>query len=118
VCQVQFSNSLVQNLRKNVDTNSELLGLAEFNVLLSESRILALEQHDLSKDLVGEGAGHDEGRVASGTSEVNETTLSEENDVTPTLHEITVNLGLNVLYAGSVLLQPGNINLDIEVANI
>jgi hypothetical protein len=68
--------------------------------------------------LVGERAGHDEGRVASGTSQVDKTSLSEEDDVASALHEEAVNLGLDVLHALGILLQPGNINLNIEVANV
>lgn len=115
---MKLGNSLVQDLWENVDTNLELLGLAELNVLLAESGILGLEQHDLSKDLVGEGAGHDEGRVTGSTSQVNETTLGKEDDVTAVLHEVSVDLWLNVLNAGSVCLQPGNVNLNIEVTNV
>ena len=35
---------------------------------------------DPSENLVGEGAGHDEGCVSDSTSEVNKTTLGEEDD--------------------------------------
>ena len=56
VVQVKLGNSLVQNLWKDINTNLELLGLAKLNVLLSESLILRLEEQDLGKDLVGEGA--------------------------------------------------------------
>ena len=34
---------------------------------------------DLSNNLVGEGAGHDEGWVSGSTSEVNKTTLGEDD---------------------------------------
>lgn len=56
--------------------------------------------------------------MASGTSQVDETALSEEDDVAAVLHEEAVDLGLDVLDAGSILLQPGDINLDIEVTDI
>lgn len=115
---MKLGNGLIQNLWENVDANLELLGLAEFDVLLTERSILALEQHDLSKNLVGERAGHDEGRVTGGTPQVNEATLGKENDVTAVLHEVSVDLGLDVLNASSVCLQPGNVNFDIEVTNI
>ncbi len=65
----------VEDLWKNVDTDTELLGLADLNVLLSESRVVSLEQHDLGRDLVVEGAGHDEG-VSSGTAKVDKATLA------------------------------------------
>jgi len=118
VSQVEFSNGLVQNLGEDIDANLKLLGFAKLDVLLAESLILALVQHDLCKNLVGERAGHDEGRVASGTSQVDKTSLSEEDDVASVLHEEAVNLGLDVLHALGILLQPGNVNLNIEVANV
>jgi hypothetical protein len=68
--------------------------------------------------LVGEGAGHDEGGVASGTSQVDETSLSEKDDVTSVLHEEAIDLRLDVLHALGILLQPGNVNFNIEVTDI
>jgi pyruvate/oxaloacetate carboxyltransferase len=56
--------------------------------------------------------------VASGASQVDETTLSEKDDVTSVFHKKTVNLGLDVLHALGVLLQPRNVNLNVEVANV
>jgi hypothetical protein len=56
--------------------------------------------------------------VTSGTSQVNKTTLSKKDDVTAVLHQITVNLGLDILNALGILLQPGNIDLDVEVADV
>lgn len=118
VVEVKTGNLLVEDLGQNVDTNLELAGLGELDVLLAESLVVGLEQHDLGKDLVGEGAGHDEGRVTSGTTKVDETTLSEEDDVTSVLHQEAVNLGLDVLDRLGVGLDPSNVNLDIEVANV
>jgi len=57
---VQKGDLLVQDLGESVDTNVELAGGAELDVLLAESLVLGLVQHDLGKDLVGERAGHDE----------------------------------------------------------
>jgi hypothetical protein len=68
--------------------------------------------------LVGERAGHDERRVTSGTSQVDESALSEKNNVTSVVHEEAVNLGLDVLNALGVLLQPGDVNLNIEMTNV
>ena len=118
VLQVKERNGLIKDLGEDVDTNIELAGLAELNVLGTESSILGLEQHDLCKNLVGEGARHDEGRVTGGTSQVNETTLGEEDDVAAVLHQEAVDLRLDVGDAGGVRLQPGDINLDIEVTNV
>jgi hypothetical protein len=49
--------------------------------------------------------------------EVDETTLGEENDVPARGHCVTVNLRLNVDRLLGVCLQPGHIDLNIEVAN-
>lgn len=57
---MQQGNGLVQDLWENVDTNFELLGLAEFNVFLAKGSVVGLEEKDLSKNLVGERARHDE----------------------------------------------------------
>lgn len=116
--QVEEGDLLVEDLGQDVDADIELAGLAELDVLLAERLITGLVQHDLGKDLVGEGAGHDERRVASGASKVDETALSEEDDVTAVLHQEAVDLGLDVLDGLGVGLQPGNVNLDVEVANI
>lgn len=118
VVEVETGDLLVEDLGENVDTDVELASLGELNVLLAESLVLGLEQHDLGKDLVGEGARHDERRVASSTAKVDKTTLSEEDDVTAAGHKEAVNLGLDVLDGLGVLLQPGDVNLDIEVTNV
>ena len=116
--QVKTGNLLVEDLGQDVDTDGLLARGTELDVLLAEDSILSLEEGDLSKDLVGERAGHDEGRVTSGTSEVNQTTLSQQDDVTAVGHQVTVNLGLDVLDGLGVGLKPGNVNLNVEVTNV
>lgn len=117
VLQVAQGNLLIKSLGENVDTDGLLAALAELDVLVAENDILSLEQSDLSKDLVGEGAGHDEGRVTGGTAEVDQTALGEQNDVLA-VQEVAVNLGLDVLDGLSVGLEPGNVDLNVEVANV
>lgn len=116
--QVELGNLLVQNLGKDVDTERELLGLGKSGVLGTECLVLGLEQHDLGKDLVAERAGHDERGVASGTAQVDETSLGQKDDVSAAGHQVPVNLGLDVLDALGVLLQPSDIDLNVEVANV
>jgi len=118
VGKVEPGDLLVEGLGKDVDANLELLLGGELDVLLGPLLVGALVEHDLGEDLVGEGAGHDEGRVTSGTAEVDETALGEEDDVPAVLEEEAVNLGLDVLNAGSVGLEPGNVDLNVEVANV
>ena len=80
--------------------------------------LLVVEEGDLGKDLVGEGAGHDERRVSVGASQVNETSLSEKNDVSSVLHGVSVDLGLDVDLLGGVGLEPCDIDFDVEVTNV
>ena len=56
--------------------------------------------------------------MACCTAEIDETTFSEENDVTTIVHEVAVYLGLDVLYGLAVLLQPGDVNFDIKMADV
>ena len=118
VVQVETGDLLVKDLGEDVDTNGLLAGSTELGVLLAESDILGTEESDLSEDLVGERAGHDERRVAGSTAKVDKTTLSQEDDVTAVGHGVTVNLGLDVLDGLGVGLKPGNINLNVEVTNV
>jgi hypothetical protein len=72
-------------------------------------------ESDLGEDLVGEGARHDPRRVAGGASEVDKTSLSEEDDVAARRHGVAVDLGLDVGDLGGGLLEPSDVNLDVEV---
>lgn len=118
VVQVETGDLLVKDLGEDVDTNGLLAGSTELGVLLAESDILGTEESDLSEDLVGERAGHDERRVAGSTAKVDKTTLSQEDDVTAVGHGVTVNLRLDVLDGLGVGLEPGNVNLNVEVTNV
>lgn len=117
VVQVAASDLLVELLGQNVDTDGLAATGTELDVLLAEGLVLSLEEGNLGKDLVGERAGHDERRVASSTAKVDKTTLGEEDDVLA-VEAVTVNLGLDVLDGLRVGLQPGDVNLDIEVTNV
>ena len=116
--EVKKSDLLIKDLGEDIDTDIELAGLAELNVLVAKCLILGLVQHDLSEDLVGERARHDERRVSSSTSQVDETALSKKDDVAAVLHQEAVDLRLDVLDGLGVGLQPSNVNLDIEVTNV
>jgi hypothetical protein len=118
VGQVKKSDLLVENLGQNVDTDIELTGLAELDVLVAELLVGGLVQHDLGKNLVGERAGHDERRVTSGASQVDKTTFGEEDDVAAALHQEAVDLGLDVGDRFGVLLEPRNVDFDIEVTDV
>lgn len=115
---VEVSDLLIENLGQNVDANILLASGTELRVLLAESLVFSLEQGNLGKDLVGERAGHDEGRVASSTAKVDETALSKEDDVTAVGHQVAVNLGLDALDGLGVGLEPGNVDFNVEVTNV
>jgi hypothetical protein len=118
VSKVETGDLLVKDLGEDEDTNVELVGLGELDVLLTPGLVGGLEQHDLSKDLVGERAGHDEGRVTGSTAKVDKAALGKEDDVAAAGHEEAVNLGLDVLDRAGVGLEPSNVNLDIEVTDV
>lgn len=136
---MEESDLLIQNLRQHVHTNwhawhtrldlSLLLdldwavclalnGTCKLDVLGRELSVASLVQHDLCKDLVGEGAGHDERAVTGGTTQVDQTTLCKENDVAAVWHEETVDLRLDADDFLGRLLQPRNVDLDVEVTNV
>ncbi|KAH6604358.1 hypothetical protein Trco_007804 [Trichoderma cornu-damae] len=117
VGQVQLGNLLVQDLGEDVDADLELAGLAKLDVLVGPGLVLVLVQGNLGKDLVGEGAGHDEGRVAGSAAKVDQTTLSQEDDVAAVGHGEPVDLGLDVLDRLGVGLEPSNVDLNVKVAN-
>lgn len=102
--QVEAGNFFIQLLGKNVNANGPLFGFSP--------------EGDLSQNLVTERVGHDERGVASGTTQVDETTFSQKNDVLTALHGETINLRLDVNNGGSVGLQPGNIDFNVKVTNV
>ena len=80
--QVCASDLLVEFLREHMNTKRELLGSGP--------------EGNLSEDLVGERAGHHEGWVACGASEVDKTTLSKQDDMATVGHRVSIDLGLDV----------------------
>ena len=56
--------------------------------------------------------------MTSSTAQVDQAALGKENDVTAVGHEVSIDLGLNVLDALGVLLQPGDVDLNIEMTNV
>jgi len=101
---VSTSDLLIQLLGQDVNTERELLG--------------SRPKGDLSEDLVGERTGHDEGWVSSGASEVDEASFGEEDDVSAGRHGVPVDLGLDIHNGLGVLLQPSDVDFDVEVTNV
>lgn len=56
--------------------------------------------------------------MARGTPKIDETPFGKENDVTAVLHEVAVYLGLDVLDGLAVVLHPGDVDLDVEMADV
>ncbi|GMT30686.1 hypothetical protein PFISCL1PPCAC_21983, partial [Pristionchus fissidentatus] len=104
--EVKTGDLLVEGLGENVESEGVL-------VLGS---VLGPELN-LGEDLVGEGGRHDERGVSGGASEVDKTSLSEEDHVTAVGEKVTVNLQLDdVLLAVGV--EPLDVNLAIEVSDV
>jgi hypothetical protein len=115
------SDFFVKLFRKHVHTKWELL----------RSR----PEGNLSQYLVGKGARHNKRRVTSSTAifpvsntdrqslwpiyapEVDETTFCKENDVSTRGHCKAVNLRLNVNRLLGICFQPGDVDLNIEMAD-
>lgn len=95
-----------------------LLGAVSDHVLDTKRELLrSRPEGNLGEDLVGERAGHDERRVASSATEVDEATFGEEDDVTAAGHGVPVDLRLDVDALLGVGLQPGDVDFNVEVAN-
>lgn len=103
--QVQSGDLLVEDLWQDVYSEWVL-------------SLLGLPEGDLCKDLVGEGHRHDERRVSGSTSEVDQSSLGEKDDVVAVWHQESVDLGLDVRYRLGVCLEPGDIDFDVEVSNV
>jgi hypothetical protein len=116
--QMQLGDLLIEDLGQDIDLLLELSRLGELDVLTLELLVAILVQHDLRQHLVREAARHDERRVARRAAQVDESAFGEKNDVAARRHEETVDLGLDVLYGLGVLLQPGNVDFNVEVADI
>ena len=52
-----------------------------------------------------------------GVPKVNETTLGKQDDVAAVGHGVSVDLRLDVAAGGSVGLEPGDVDLNIEVTD-
>jgi len=75
-------------------------------------------ESNLGQDLVRKRVGHDERRMAGGASQVDQATLGQEDDVVTRGDLEAVDLGLDVDMLDRVLLQPSDIELNVEMANV
>ncbi len=70
---------------------------------------------ELSKNLVAEGVAHDEGGVACGASEVDETSLSKQEDVATVGKEVAGDSLTNLDGLDGRALDPRDVDLAVEV---
>lgn len=80
---METSNFFVESLGKNAKLNFTLF--------------TSIPELNLGQNLIGEGVTHDEAGMASGTSQIAETSSSEEDDVASIFEKVTINLGLDVV---------------------
>jgi len=110
VLEVEGGDLLVEDLGEEVD-----VGLVTTGILV----VVAVgPEFHLSENLVAEGVGHDEGRVAGGAAEVDEAALSEEDDVVARLHGEAINLGLDLDALDAVGLELGDLDFSVEVTDV
>mmetsp|Transcript_18837 Transcript_18837/g.40611 ORF Transcript_18837/g.40611 Transcript_18837/m.40611 type:complete len:293 (-) Transcript_18837:545-1423(-) len=109
---MQARDLLVELLRQQVDLVL-VLGLG----LVVPGGNIRLAQLELGQRLVGERVGHDEGRVARGTAEVQQAALRKHNHAMAVGKDVLVALRLDV-HAGSRLLESLHLDLVVEVANV
>lgn len=101
--QMSLGDFLVQFLGQHVNADLIFAGLGP--------------EFDLGQDLIGEGVAHDEGRMSHGTSQINETSFGEEDDVFAVLEGVSIYLGFDVVLDG-VGVEPSGINLAIKMSDV
>mmetsp|Transcript_52484 Transcript_52484/g.156577 ORF Transcript_52484/g.156577 Transcript_52484/m.156577 type:complete len:445 (-) Transcript_52484:102-1436(-) len=105
---MQARHLLVQLLRQQVDLILVGLGL-----------LPVFQKVQLRQDLVGEGAGHHEGRVARGAAKVEEPAGGQHDHAVPIREQEAVNLRLDVLDLDAFeLLEACHVNLIVKVADV
>ena len=92
VSQMQQCDLLIQDLGQHIDAYLFLPTLAKLNVSFPERFVFGFEEHNLCQDLVGEGAGHDEGGVTGCAAKVYQAAFGEKDDVATGRHEEAVDL--------------------------
>lgn len=118
VVQVASGDGFVQDLGQGVDVDGEVLQVGEFGELLSEFVVLGVEQGDLGQHLVRERARHHERRVAGGATQVDQSAVGQKDDVAAVLHQVSVDLRLDVDHRFGVVLQPGDVDFNVKVTDV
>ena len=106
--QVEGGHLLVQLLGQQVHVILVLLGLCA-----------VLQDIQLGQNLIGEGARHHEGWVASSATEVHQAARGQHDDAVAIREHEAIDLGLNVLHLDArALLKILHGNLVVEVADV
>ena len=90
-----------------------------------------MPEFKLGEGLVGKRGGHDERRMSSSASEVDESARSEQDDVTAIGKSVSVDLGkieineesliylwLDGVLFGAVSFEPGGVDFTVKVADV
>merc|ERR1712232_767976 len=106
--EVQSSHLLIKLLGQQIDV-----------VLVALALLPILQQVELTKHLVGEGARHHERRVPSGTTEVKEAARGEDNNPVAIWEDKTIHLRFDVLDLDAwEPLEFCHLYLVVEMANV
>ena len=107
---MELGNLLIELLGEDVNFAAFVLGVF---------RISMVPELDLSENLVGEGAGHDERRMSGGTSEVHESTLGKDDNSMVIGEGVSINLFLDVhaLDTGPVV-ETVHVDFVIEMTDV
>jgi hypothetical protein len=117
--QVSSSDFFVQSLRKHAarKLNESLFGLNKDALNAQGVLISLVPELDLGQNLVGEGKGHDERRVAVSATQVDKAAFSQQDDMAAVREGVAIDLRLDVDDLGGVFLEPSHVDFDVKVAN-
>merc|ERR1712241_1291556 len=102
--EVQIGNLLIEGLRQQIDI-----------VLVSTILFRVPQEVELTQDLVGERAGHDERGMTSRTTQIEQTPSSQDNDTMTIGEHKTIHLRLDVLDLDAwEAFQAGHVNLVVK----
>ena len=107
-----------QDLWQQVHTDVELTGLAELWELSVELSIVGRWTKRFEPRLGWRKNKTWQRRVTSGTTQVDQSTFSQQDDVTTVLHQVSVDLRLDVDNGLAVSLQPSNVDFNVKVTNV
>jgi len=106
---METGNLLVKVLGEDVDLSALVLLIGVF----------VLPEFDLGENLIGERAAHHERRMTSGTTQIEETALSKNDDSVTIGEFITINLLFDVEGLNSgVIVETVHVNFIIEVTDV